>query len=59
MDRHEIQEMLKMLVDNQELLEASMTPLAELLAAKVNALEKAGFTREEALDLIKARGLNA
>lgn len=59
MDRKEMEENVRTLIDNQEFLEASMKPLAELMQAKAKALEEAGFSREEAIELLKARGLNA
>ena len=57
--RQNLQRTIKALVENQELLEASMKPMAQLLKAKLDALITAGFTREEAMEIIKARGLEA
>lgn len=59
MERSDMEQAMKILLENQEFLEASMKPLAQLLRCKMTALVEAGFTREEALELIKARGLNA
>jgi hypothetical protein len=57
--RTDLEKILRNLVDNQEMLEASMKPIAELMHAKLTSLMVAGFTREEAMDLLKTRGLNA
>ena len=58
LNRSTMESALQMLVQNQELLEASMKPMAELLHAKLAALVAAGFRRDEALSIIMARGLN-
>ncbi len=58
-NREHLEEMLRLLVNNQELLEATMKPLAQLLHSKYAALIQAGFTKEQALEIIKYRGINA
>ena len=55
--REALERMTKDLIANQEVLEVSMKPLAQLTKARLDALVGAGFTRGEALDIIKARGL--
>jgi len=57
LDRQNLERLMKTLLDNQEMMEASMKPLAQLLYSKLSALTAAGFSREEAMELIKARGL--
>ena len=57
--RSEMEANMNVLLDNQEFLEASMKPLAELMHSKLLALIEAGFSREEAMELLKQRGLNA
>jgi hypothetical protein len=57
--RPDLEKMLKNLVDHQETIEASMKPLSQLMFSKLSAMVEAGFTREEAMDMLKARGLNA
>ena len=59
LNRNEMEKTIKELVDNQEFLESAMKLLAELLYAKLDAMVKAGFSRQEALDIIKIRGFNA
>lgn len=54
-----MEEVMKNVLDNQEFLEASMKPIAEMMYCKLKALIAAGFSRPEAMDLIKERGLNA
>jgi len=57
--RTEMEANMRLLLDNQEFLEAAMKPLGQLMFSKLMSLIDAGFTREEAMDLIKSRGLNA
>jgi len=57
--RTDLEKILRNLVDNQEMLEASMKPIAQLMFAKLESLTAAGFSRAEAMDLLKQRGLNA
>lgn len=59
LDRAAMEEVMKNVLDNQEFLEASMKPIAEMMYCKLKALIAAGFSRPEAMDLIKERGLNA
>lgn len=56
--REQIEATIKNIVDNQEMLEATFKPLAEMLFQKREALVNAGFTLEEAMQLIAARGLH-
>jgi uncharacterized protein YjgD (DUF1641 family) len=58
LNREHLEEMLRTIANNQELLEATMRPLAQLLNTKYVALIEAGFTMEQALEIIKFRGLN-
>ena len=59
MNREEIETILKNVTDNQELLEASFKPIAELFFQKYKSLVDAGFTEEQAMGIVTARGLNA
>lgn len=58
-DRSAMEKHLKILLENQEFLEAAMVPIAQMLKSKLDALVQAGFTRQEAMEIIKARGLDA
>jgi len=58
-DRAHIEKSLKSVLDSQELLEATFKPLSQMLFQKYTALVEAGFSRDEALAIIKERGLNA
>ena len=58
-NRKQMEEMLSLLLSHQEMLEASMKPLSELLFSKFRSLVEAGFTRDEAMEIIRTRGLNA
>ena len=57
--RTDLEKILSNLVNNQEMLEASMKPIAQLMFAKLESLTAAGFSRAEAMELLKQRGLNA
>lgn len=58
-NRQDMEKAMKFLLDNQEFLEASQNALAQITKAKLDALVSAGFTRTEAMEIIKARGLSA
>lgn len=53
----DLQKNLKALVDGQELMEAAMKPIAEMMKVKYEALLKVGFTKEDALAILCARGV--
>jgi len=57
MNKEQMEAVLRDVIENQELTIAAMGPVAEMLKAKFDALVKSGFTPEQALDIIKARGL--
>ena len=59
MERCDFEKILKNFTDNQEVLEASQTALAQILKSKFDALKASGFSEAQALEIIKARGLEA
>jgi len=59
MDREALEKTMKALLANQEVLEMAMKPIAQLTKVKLDSLVNAGFSRQEAMEIIKARGLEA
>jgi len=59
MNREEMQESIRLMTQNYELVEAGMRPIAEMFKAKFDSFVKAGFDEDQAMELLCARGLNA
>lgn len=55
--RQKVEKATKDLLDNQETIEAQQTVISEILKAKHNALLAAGFSADQALAIITARGI--
>jgi len=55
--RTEIEEAVKALIGNREVVEMAFKPLAEMLFAHYKALTEAGFTKEQAFQIILQRGM--
>jgi hypothetical protein len=42
---------------NQEVIEMQQKPIAQMLKSKFDALVSAGFTPDQALEIVKVRGI--
>lgn len=56
-DRSKLEKDIRALLAAQEVLEAAQAPLAKLLHQRFQCLQDAGFTAQQALEIIKTRGL--